>query len=256
MGKLADYEYVIFVVTLVVLWLAVEFGAWLARLRPAKETEQSHLAQVASASISILALIIAFSFSAALGRYDQRKHYEQNEASNIGELYEMTSLLPDDDAAELRGLIAQYVALRVDFFETSNREELARLHDKLVALEHRMWPIVQRNARDHQTPVMAQVLQALAAMVGSADASQAASEDRIPDTGWTLMAVLAFLSCVTIGYGEYGGHSHLLRLVLPMLVAIVFFFIASLDAQRTGLIRVGPVNLMRVQHDIVAEQKK
>ncbi|HEX8812897.1 MAG TPA: hypothetical protein VF742_12980, partial [Terracidiphilus sp.] len=91
---------------------------------------------------------------------------------------------------------------------------------------------------------------------GSADASQAAEQDRIPDTAWTLMAALAFLSCLLVGYGEYGGKSHILRMVLPILVAIVFFFISSLDAQRTGLIRVGPVNLLRVQQDIVTGQKK
>ena len=256
MGKLADYEYVIFGVTLVVLWLAVELGAWIVRLRPVKETERNHLAQVAGASISILALIIAFSFSAALGRYDQRKHFEQIEASSISTMYELTSLLPDADAAELRGLIAQYVQLRVAFFENSDKAGLARLHDKLIENEHLLWPIVQRNAKDKQTPIMAQVLQGLVAMVGSADSSLAAAEDRIPDTAWTLMAVLAFLSCLMIGYGEYGGGSHTLRLVLPILVAIVFFFIASLDAQRTGLIRVHPVNLMRVQREITAGQKK
>jgi hypothetical protein len=256
MVRLADYEYVTFAVTLVALWLGVELGAWMSRRRPVKQEEHSHLALVTNASISILALIIAFSFSAAIGRYDQRIHYEHNEASLISTQYDLAGLLPDDDARELRGLIAQYVQLRVDFYRTPGRADLIALRSKRIEVEHQMWPIVQRNAKNNPSPVTAQVVKGLADMVSSADFSLAAAEDRIPDGAWTLMAALSFLSCVLIGYGEYGRQSHLLRMVLPTLVGIAFFFIASLDAQRRGLIRVEPVNLLRVQREIAAEEQR
>jgi hypothetical protein len=257
MGKLADYEFLTFAVTLAVLWLAVEVGAWIAaRLRPVKEEERGHLSQVTGAGISILALIIGFSFSAAIGRYDQRKAYEQEEAAAIGSEYDVAGLLPDTDAAQFRALIAQYIPLRVAFYETPGKVELASLRAERAKLEDQMWPIAQRNAKANQTPIMGQVVSGLNNMTTRASYSLAAAADRIPDGAWTLMAALAFVSCVLLGYGGHGRHTLGIRLVLPVLVALAFFFIASLDTQRRGLIRVHPVNLLRVQSEIEKAQGK
>jgi hypothetical protein len=257
MGKLADYEYLTFAVTLVTLWLAVELGAWVAaRVRPVKDEERGHLGQVTGASLSILALIIGFSFSAAIGRYDQRKSYEQEEASAISSEYDLAGLLPDADTAQLRSLIAQYVKLRVAFYETPDKVELASLRTQRTGLQDQMWPIVLHDARESQTATMGQVVAGLNAMVSRPEYSVAAAADRIPDGAWTLMAMLAFVSCLLLGYGGHGRQTLVIRLVLPLLVALAFFFIASLDTQRVGLIRVHPDNLLRVESAIEAEQKK
>jgi hypothetical protein len=256
MGKLADYEYLTFAVTLVTLWLAGELGAWIARLRPVKEEERGPLGQVVGASISILALIIAFSFSAAMGRYDQRKHYEQEEASAISSEYDLAGLLPDADAAQVRALIAQYVKLRIAFYDTPDKKELSDLRAQRAKLEDQLWPIVQRDAKSNQTPIMGQVVAGLNIMTSRPGYSLAAAADRIPDGAWTLMALLALISCGLLGYGGQGRKPLGMRLVLPALVALAFFFIASLDTQRVGLIRVHPVNLQRVQSEIEAAQAK
>ena len=257
MVKLADYEYLTFAVTLVALWLAVEIGSWIAaRLRPVKEEERGPLGQVVAAGISILALIIGFSFSAAMGRYDQRKHCEQEEASAIGSEYDLAGLLPDADAVEVRALIAQYIRLRIAFFNTPDKKELTDLRAERGKLEDQLWPIVQRDAKANQTPIMAQVVAGLNNMTSRPGYSLAAAADRIPDGAWTLMALLAFISCGLLGYGGQGRKPLVMRLVLPLFVALAFYFIASLDTQRVGLIRVYPVNLLRVQGEIDAAQAK
>jgi hypothetical protein len=256
MGKLADYEYLTFAVTLVALWLAVELGAWIARIRPIKEEERGPLGQVVGASISILALIIAFSFSAAMGRYDQRKHYEQEEASAISSEYDLAGLLPDADATQVRALIAQYIKLRVAFYETPDKKELTDLRAQRARLEDQLWPIVQRDAKANQTPIMAQVVAGLNTMTSRPGYSLAAAADRIPDGAWMLMATLAFISCSLLGYSAQVRHTLAVKLSLPILVALAFFFIASLDTQRVGLIRVHPVNLQRVQSEIEAAQSR
>ena len=53
-----------------------------------------------NASLTLLALIIGFSFSMAVSRYDQRKNYEEEEANAIGTEYVRVDLLPAEDAGQ------------------------------------------------------------------------------------------------------------------------------------------------------------
>src|ERR1700744_1707669 len=180
MGKLADYEYLTFAVTLAVLWLAVEAGAWIARRAgPARKFERGYLGQVTGASITILALIIGFSFSAALDRYNQRKNFEQEEASAISSEYSLAGLLSQADAAQMRALLDRYIQLRIAFFETEDRLERASIRAERLKLESELWPIVERNAGTSPTPVMAQVLAGLNAVTSRSGYSQAAALDRL-----------------------------------------------------------------------------
>ncbi len=257
MGKLADYEYLTFAVTLVVLWLAVEAGAWIARrAEPARKFERGSLGQVTGASITILALIIGFSFSAAMDRYNQRKNCEEEEASAISSEYSLAGLLPEADAAQVRALLGRYIQLRIAFHETDDRMERASIRAERLKLESELWPIVERNAGTRPTPVMAQVVAGLNAVTSRSGYSQAAALDRIPDGTWTLMAMLAVICCLLMGYGAPGRQSLVLRLVLPLMVALAFFMISSLDAQRRGVIRVLPENLLRLQEDLKAGQRQ
>jgi hypothetical protein len=53
----------------------------------------------------LLALIIGFSFSIAIGRYEQRRDYEEAEAKAIGTEYVRADFLASTDAAKVRVLL-------------------------------------------------------------------------------------------------------------------------------------------------------
>jgi hypothetical protein len=251
MERLPDYEFVIFGIALVALLVAEYAGAWIAtRLHPVKDEERSHLSQIAGASISILALLLGFSFSAAVSRYDLRKTCEQEEASAISSEYSLAGLLPDADVAQVRSLLQQFVRLRIQYFESDDRSELASIRMARGKLEAQMWPIVERDAKANQTPIMGQVVAGMDKVLSRPGYSQAAALDRIPDAVWALLSVLAFLCCGLIGYIGHGRQWFVLRLVLPLFLAVAFYVIATLDSQRRGVVRVLPENLIRVEREI------
>jgi hypothetical protein len=74
-----------------------------------------------AAALTLLALIIGFSFSIAAGRYDQRKKLEEAEANAIGTEYSRAALLLVADAAKLRPLLKAYLDHRVQYY-TAYRE--------------------------------------------------------------------------------------------------------------------------------------
>lgn len=255
MRRLADYEYLTCTVTLAALWLAVNIGAWIAQRWPVKEEQRPQLERVTGTVLSILALIIGFSFSAAIGRYDLRKNYEEEEANAIDTEYRLADLLPEADAAQLRALLAQYVPLRVAYYSTTDYTELTSTRTQRATLESEMWAVVVRNARADRSPIMGQVLAGMANVLRRPGYSEAASRDRIPDGTWTLMAILAALSCALLGYGGHGRQVVAVQLAVPLFVALAFLVIASLDAQRRGVIRVNPENLLRLEEQWASQPK-
>src|SRR5579884_957133 len=134
------FPFVVFLVSLVFLWLSVQMGSVLAaRFRPVKENERDDLNLVVNASLTLLALIIGFSFSMAVSRYDQRKNYEEEEANAIGTEYVRADLLPAGDAANIRQLLRQYLDQRILFYTTRDLQHLATVENVTEKLQAQMW---------------------------------------------------------------------------------------------------------------------
>jgi hypothetical protein len=69
----------------VVLWLSARLGVFLCRKRDKLAAdERDDFGLVVAATLTLLGLIIGFSFSMESSRYDLRKTYEEAEANAIG----------------------------------------------------------------------------------------------------------------------------------------------------------------------------
>src|SRR5204862_4808894 len=93
-------------------------------------------------TLTLLGLIIGFTFSMAVGRYDQRKNYEAEEANAIGTEYVRADLLPAPEAATVRKLLADYVAQRIDDYQSRDINLLRKINAQTVQLQSRMWSAV------------------------------------------------------------------------------------------------------------------
>lgn len=110
---------------------------------------------VQAATLTLLGLIIGFSFSMATGRYDQRKHYEEAEANAIGTEYVRTDLLQPAEASQVRELLRQYTDLRIRFYQTRNRDDLQQIDQRTIAVERGLWAGVAQTANAQASPIRA-----------------------------------------------------------------------------------------------------
>src|SRR5271163_2124528 len=138
-GLLLDYPRVFFVFVLIVMWLAAMVGAALRKRRPLSDEERDDFNLVETATLTLLALIIGFSFSMATTRYDLRKNYEEAEANAIGTEYVRAELLPAGDAATVRAQLRKYTELRILFYSTRRGAELGRINADTAQLQAQMW---------------------------------------------------------------------------------------------------------------------
>jgi hypothetical protein len=240
-----DYPRIFFVFALVLLWISAQMGIYLRRFRTLKDDERDDFNTVQAATLTLLGLIIGFSFSMAISRYDQRKNYEEAEANAIGTEYVRAGLLPAADAARVRGQLRRYLELRILYYQTRNDRELQQIDADTAQLQNEMWSAVQVPAVAQPSPVIALAVAGMNDVLNSQGYTQAAWWNRIPTSAWALMIAMAICCNVLIGYGARGaGVKSGLLIVLPLVAAVAFLLIADIDSPRRGFIHVVPQNLV------------
>ena len=244
-----NYPVVFSVFSIVILWLAAQFGAYLRRRRPMKEELREDFGLVEAATLTLLALIIGFSFSMSTTRYDLRKNYEESEANAIGTEYVRVGLLPASDAATVRAQLRKYTDLRIAFYETRRMTELQQINADTAQLQTEMWSAVETPAKAQPTPLMALTAAGMNDVLNSQGYTQAAWWNRIPTSAWTLMIAIAVCCNILVGYGARNARGILL-FILPVLISISFLLIADIDSPRRGFIHVVPQNLISLSQSL------
>lgn len=243
---------VVFVISLAVLWVSVFVGAFLGhKVREQEDSDREDLGLITNSSLTLLALIIGFTFSMALGRYDQRRNYEEEEANAIGTEYVRAELLPQADAARIQSLLAKYLDQRLLFYRVRDLDQLKSIEKQTTSLETEMWSTVRAAATDTPTPTVALAVSGMNDVLNRTGYTQAAWLYRVPIGAWSTMISLSIGCCVLIGFGA--RRKRLLLGTLPVLIAISFFFIADIDSPRDGIIRVVPQNLISLSKSLHSE---
>jgi hypothetical protein len=239
-----NYPRIFFFFSFLILWIAAQIGASFRRWRPLRDDERDDFGVVQTATLTLLGLIIGFSFSMAVSRYDLRKTYEEAEANAIGTEYVRAGLLPVADAAAVQAQLRKYTDLRIQFYRTRNHGELLQIDADTAQLQTKMWSAVQAPALAQPTPVIALAVSGMNDVLNSQGYTQAAWWNRIPDSTWTLMIAIAVCCNVLVGYGARSAKTTTaLLFVLPVVVSIAFLLIADIDSPRGGFIHVVPQNL-------------
>jgi hypothetical protein len=250
MKTLMDTPRLVFVLSFLVLWLSANLGGFLGvKLRAQKEEMRDDFGVVQAAMLTLLGLLIGFTFSMAVNRYDQRKNYEEAEANAIGTEYVRADLLPAADASRVRELLRSYLDQRILFYTTGEGPELRQIDASTAQLQGGLWSAVRIPGAASPTPVMALAISGMNDVLNSQGYTQAAWWNRIPLSAWGLMAAIALFCNVSIGYGA-GRMWRPLFCVLPLAVAISFFLIADMDSPRRGLIQVQPQNLISLAQSL------
>jgi hypothetical protein len=254
MSYLLRFSFLVLTLSLVALWLSVRIGVYFRkRRRSLEENEREDYGIIMAAILTLLGLIIGFSFSMAITRYDQRKNLEETEANAIGTEYVRADFLPAADAARVRSLLRQYLDQRVLFYKTRDDRQLRQIDATTAQLQTDLWSAVQVPAAAQPTALITVAVTGMNDLLNSEGYTQAAWWNRIPNAAWGLMVAIAICCTLLIGYGARAGKAKsTLLFVLPLVVSISFSLIADIDSPRGGIVRVQPQNLARLSQSLRA----
>jgi hypothetical protein len=248
--SIMDHPLLVFVTSFLLMWLAARLGTLILRkwLRMEPDTRKD-FATILATTLTLNGLIIGFTFSMAIGRYEQRKNYEEAEANAIGTEFVRADLLATADAAAaVRSLLRAYLDERVAFYMAHDAQQIRLIMARTAQLQTQLWATVAGTGAAQPTAVGALAISGMNDVLNSQGYTQAAWWNRIPSSAWILMAAIAVISHVLVGYGaqrtRHASTSEgVLMTVLPLVVAISFLLIADIDSPRSGIIRVKPQNL-------------
>jgi protein-S-isoprenylcysteine O-methyltransferase Ste14 len=239
-----DSPFTVFAIALVAQAIAAYVGDFLRKhAQSFKQGERHDFNTVQAATLTLLALIIGFTFSMAITRYDLRKTLEEAEANAIGTEYLRADLLPSEIGSRTRELLRKYVDLRIGFYEGSKGRTATEIDAQTASVQSELWSAVLPAAASQPTPTMALVVSGMNDVINAQGFTQAAWWNRIPVGAWAMLGLMAISCNLLVGYGER-RKGELFLFVLPVIVSLSFFVIADLDSPHGGVIRVSPQNLM------------
>jgi hypothetical protein len=246
MHSLFDQPILIAVAAGLLFAMATAVGVVAAGLRqPLDDGQREDFNLVLGATLTLLSLIIGFSFSMAINRYDQRKSLEEAEANAIGTEYARCDFLTAPFAVEARAMLGDYARLRAGFYSSRDAAELKDIEARTTSLQDRMWAAVVAGVREVPNPLGALAVAGMNDVLNSQGYTQAAWWNRIPAGAWVLMATIGSLACGMVGFSARAARREpFLMLTMPVIVAISMFLIADIDSPRGGVIQVAPQNLV------------
>jgi hypothetical protein len=233
----------------------VWFGhAVLSRYRT-KDTETSaDLGIIQTATLTLLALIIGFTFSMAIDRHDQREIFEEGEANAIGTEYLRADLLPSNTAAATKELLIQYIDQRILFYSKQSPEKIQEIRSKTDQLQSALWNEILPAVRTQPTPAIALVASGMNDVLNAQGYVQAAWWNRIPITAWALMAAIAVCANLLVGFGARNFEQNTaLFMIFPFIISVSFFLIADIDSPRGGVIRIEARNLVALKNTLTQQ---
>ena len=251
MSSVTDYPFLVFILSFFVLSLATWAGTLVRKRRHHDPEVREDSGVILGAALTLLGLLIGFSFSMAISRYDQRKGLEAAEANAIGTEYVRADLLPAADAAKVRALLRSYLDQRMQFYSTRDADETRLINGRTAQLQSELWTAVLAPAAARPTPIVALAVAGMNDVLNSQAYAQAAWWNRIPLAAWVLMTAMAICCSLLGGYRvrDPSAEGPLLA-VLPFVVSLSFLFIADIDSPRGGVILVQPQNLQSLADSV------
>jgi hypothetical protein len=199
-----------------------------------------NLTTLESAMLGLLALMIAFTFSMALSRFEARRDAVLNEANSIGTTALRARLLSEPNRTETLKLLQEYVQIRLDIVQsgTSLVERMAAV-DRSNALQQALWQQAKAVAANDKGLIPTGLfIASLNAMIDDQGKRLAALRSRVPNI--VLLALFA-IAAVAGGFAGYTSGLEAKRTRLPvyvmgLLISGVIYLILDLDRPSSGFI--------------------
>ncbi len=203
---------------------------------------------ILSGMFGLLALLMAFAFSLAVGRYEERRELVVAEANALGTLASRLSLLTSAQQQALRPELAAYAAARAEAsliaddaaWERASTAAAARLD----GFSAHLYAALEAAPPDTRGPLLVEALNTTGDL---ATARHAARKARLPREVIQLLALFCVAGATVLGYAlEATGSRHaIVSLTFFALLSLAFATILDLDRPRGGTILVPQEELIR-----------
>jgi hypothetical protein len=221
------------------------------------EDSISEISTIQAALLGVLALLLGFTFSMAMTRFEVRKQLILEEANAIGTTLLRAQLLPDPPRKEVSHLLRQYVEVRLAFYDAGvDQKRLKEANDRTDRLHKQLWShAAALGEKDPRAVTTGLFIQSLNEVIDLHAKRITALENHVPEIILELLYIVALMATGLIGYGcGLGGRRNFfVTAMASILIAAVILVIVDLDRPRRGLIRVSQQRMVDLRDSLAKE---
>lgn len=220
-----------------------------------KDEEQEGSNKLNDGIMSILGLLLAFTFSMALVKHEQRRQAAVADSNAIGDFYTCAGLLPPPVRGELQAILQKYVEHRLSLAATQLTEAEFEVQLNRIEAMHGEMQRCAQLAIDEGTPVVVPLVNTLNGVTSSHAARLAAVRDRLPVSIVWLLFTCAMLTMVATGrrHGLTNKWRPGATLAYTVIVAAVVWVSLDLNQPQRGAITISQEPLERLLHQMRAD---
>jgi hypothetical protein len=247
--SLRDFPVVAFFVLILLTVALTEIGLRVSRRTHANDDGDCHdqITGLRDSLLVFLGLLLGFTYSMAITRYEARRELAVQEANAIGTTVLRADFLPPSLSSQALELLRQYIKVRVDFGQyMPGTSEMNAAVARSGQIQQQLWQIATQAVAQDRTAVTVSFIQTLNETIDLSETRLAAQENRVPRTIWLLIVSISLATAFTSGY-SLKRRFWFTSLLLPLILALAMSLIADLDSPTRGLIRVGDASLHRLQ---------
>lgn len=226
-------------------------GERLARRRNHEPGAKGGKSDVAAGAVfALLGLLLAFSYSGAFNRLDERRNILVREANTIGTAYLRIDLLPTDAQPPLRELFRSYVRARIGYYDSKDEHEMTEQLKAAGRLQNDIWRRTVAVSDDPQRPsTRLLVMPALNDMIDVTTTHHAAVLTHNELLVMTTLFVVALVAAGLAGYSITGDcvRQRVHSIAFAFVVAFSIYMIFDIDYPRRGLVRLDHINQLLEQ---------
>jgi hypothetical protein len=219
------------------LVLAALAGMVLQKRTKLQRKEDSVEGYILSGALALLGLLVAFTFSLSLTRYDTRRAMLVNEANAIGTTWLRATLADGPQAEALRQSLKDYVDIRLRLPKAADP---AQIEDQTGQAQKRVWANLKAVLPTMSPPIAATLINTTNEMFDAASSRRAENEARIPTRVLRTLWVFALVAAGIVGFAQGGADRRHLAMtaMLFLLLSLATIVILDLDRPWSGRITV------------------
>lgn len=236
------------------LALAGEIGYRVARRGSQRydESTRSQIVSIQAAILGLLSLILGFTFSMALSRFEYRKQMVVEEANAIGTVALRAQFLPTDHKVDVRALLRRYVEIRLySVLQTAQSSpERQQLDIETRQLQSQLWQIAgDASLQEPQSVPLGLFTQAVNNLIDVKAKRDTGVANHVPEIVLLLLMGFALLAMgvLTYGNGLTGARSPIPTAAYSIVVVLVVLLIIDLDHPQSGVARVSQASIIQIQ---------
>jgi len=205
-----------------------------------------------AAVFGLLGLLLAFTFSGAASRFEERRHLIVAEANAIGTAYLRVDLLPADAQPELRQLFREYLDARLAYYhDFTDSISTSKAQGEVTRLQGRIWTasVAAAQRPGVATPAPMLLLPALNEMIDITTTRAVSNENHPPAIIFQLLIAFTLACALLAGYSMSGtsSRSWLYTMLVSLTLSFTLYVIFDLEYPRFGFIRIDSADRLLVE---------